>query len=63
MMGVCCKNTINVNVFLSTKLNDNHQLDTVDMFHFKDCDFCPPCALAHFLSTRTVLLPHRSCIV
>lgn len=30
------KNTIIVNVFLSTKLNDNHQEDTVDTFQFKD---------------------------
>lgn len=29
-------NTIIVNVFLSTKLNDNHQVDTVDVFQSKD---------------------------
>lgn len=27
--------TIIVNVFFSTKLNDNHQADTVDMFQFR----------------------------
>lgn len=29
-------NTIIVNVFLSTKLNDNHQVDTMDAFQSKD---------------------------
>lgn len=29
-------NTIIVNVFFSTKLNDNHQADMVDMFQSKD---------------------------
>lgn len=39
MMGVCCKNTIIINV-LSTKLNDNPQVDTVDMFQSKDFVIC-----------------------
>lgn len=42
-------NTIIVNVFLSTKLNDYHQVDTADMFQSKD--FMPPmcpCSLPFF---------------
>lgn len=50
MLRNCFDTIFIVNVFLSTKLNDNHQVDTVDMFQSKD--FAIPCALALFLSAQ-----------
>lgn len=45
-------NTIIVNVFLFTKLNDNHQVDTVDVFQSKDFVIFAlhesPCSLPFF---------------
>lgn len=48
-------NTIIMINVLFTKLNDNTQVDTADMFQSKDCDFCLPCALAFNLPSHTVL--------
>lgn len=39
MISICCEMVVTliiVNVFLSTKLNDDHQVDKVDMFQSKD---------------------------
>lgn len=52
VIGVFCKNGFNTIIVLSTKLNDNHQVDTMDMFQSKGfVIFLPstlPCSLPSF---------------